>query len=100
MPSREPLIRAMPDAETFRKHVDRLITPERADAESKVFIEMILTVANPEDDHSWHLANEAARHAFTKTEAFEAAFREYSGFPERTLMPAERYMVHAADAEM
>lgn len=93
--NREPVIRPLPSPSEFQKHVDVLITPEFADREAKAFAAIVLTVANPEDDYSWELANEAARYAFTKTAAFEDAFRDFSGFPETPLMPADRYIVHA-----
>lgn len=92
----EPIIRAVPTTEGFKKMVDLLITPDRPEDEVKVFVDMILTTANPEDDHSWALATEAARHAFTKTEAFEHAFREFAGFPERPGYKADRYVITAS----
>lgn len=88
--NKEPVIKALPTAAEFRKQVDVLITPEFADREAKAFAAIVLTVASPEDDHAWHLASEAARHAFTKTGAFERAFREFTSFPETPPMPADR----------
>lgn len=95
--NREPIIRALPTAERFRELVDILIPPEAGynDQEVKAFVDIVMTVANPEDSHSWHLANTAARHAFIKTEAFEQAFRQFSGYPERAPYLANRYMITA-----
>ena len=97
----EPIIKALPTAEQFLKLVDELVGPETMTNESqaRAFITSILTVANPEDDYSWHLATTAARHAFAKTQAFEDAFREYAGFPERPMLPVDRMVISAA-AEM
>ncbi len=96
----EPIIRPVPTIEGFKTMVDQLITPDRPEDEAKVFIDMILTTANPDDDHSWALANEAARHAFTKTEAFEQAFRNFAGFPDRPGYTADRYVITAGERSM
>lgn len=77
--------------------VDQVVSlePGYNDKEIKAFIDIVMTPANPEDDHSWSLANAAARHAFTKSEAFERAYREFAGWPERSPYKADRYIVHA-----
>jgi hypothetical protein len=88
----------MADAE-IKASVDKIITPERADEEAKAFISIVLEVANWEDDRQWHLANVAAKHAFSKTDAFEEAFREFAGFPaDRVYSPG--LLIEEADAEM
>ena len=83
----EPIIRPVPTEREFRQMVDELIPVEPGinDGAAKAFVNMILTVANPEDDAQWHLANVAARHAFAKTEAAEMAFRKFSGWPDRQI---------------
>lgn len=100
MANNEPIIRALPTAGKFCELVDIVITPERADDEAKAFVDIILTIANPEDDKSMHLANTAARHAFSMTSAFEAAFREFAGYPDRPGYVADRYLITAKNADM
>ncbi len=94
----EPLIRPLPTADEFRAMADVLVPPECGynDEAAKAYIDTVLTIANPEDDHSTHLANTAARHAFMKTEAFETAFREFAGIPERPGYVASRKIVHVS----
>lgn len=95
MNANEPIIRPLPTPERFKQLVDELITPEYADREVKAFIDIVLTVANSEDDTQWHLANEAARHAFSKTDAAEKAFRDFAGFPDRPGYVSDRYVIEA-----
>ncbi len=69
----------LPSEERVRQMVDQVITPERADAEARPFCELMMMFASPEDDETWHLANVAARHAFSKTAEFDEAFWEFAG---------------------
>lgn len=93
----EPIIRAMPDAAEFNRMADVLVAPESGynDEQARAYINTVLTIANPEDDHSMHLANTSARHVFMKTEAFEQAFRSFAGYPERSTVKADRFVIHA-----
>lgn len=94
----EPVIRALPTVEEFLKLADELVGPETGinDAQAAAYITTVLTIANPEDDHSVDLANSAARHVFAKTQAFEDAFRSYAGYPERPMIAADRMMITAS----
>lgn len=97
---KEPVIRPLPSEKYFRELVDRLITPERADEEAAAFVEILMTCANAEDDGSWHLASAAARYAFTKTEAFETAFRAFAGYPDISTPACEELPTHNVEREM
>ncbi len=93
----EPIIRPVPTEERFRELVDVLIPPEAGynDTAVKAFIDIVLTVANPEDNYSWGLANAAARHAFIKSETFEQAFHSFANWPSRAPYKTDRYTVVA-----
>lgn len=91
----EPVIRAIPTEDEFKKMVDQLIVPEDADTEAKLYAQMLLTVADNSDSTKEDLALAAARHAFTKTSTFEAAFRDWLGFPTQAMFVADRMIVEA-----
>jgi len=78
MQNREPVIRPLPTEEGFRRLVDQIVTEENA----KALAELILTPANLEDPQQADLALAAARHAFLVTPEFQAAFREWIGWPD------------------
>ncbi len=90
MQNSEPMITSIPTDEKFREMVDEMITPEYADAEARYLSEMLMAVASEEDQSKWELANMLARHAFTKTYAFENAFREFRGDRHLNLLPLRR----------
>lgn len=94
----EPMIKPLPSEEQFRRMADELIEPDshRADDQVKALITIVLTFANPEDPETWHLATQTARHAFTRSRAFEQAYRAFAGYPERLGIPADRTIVTAA----
>jgi hypothetical protein len=76
-----PIIKTLPTEREVEQMVDRIITPELADAECRNLIRLLYAVADAENDEQWHLANTAARRAFNKTSDYENAFREFAGFP-------------------
>lgn len=93
---REPIIRPVPTEADFTAMVDDVIADDADESEIKSFIDIVLTVADFTDDKTSFLASAAARRAFTKSSAFENAFREFAGFPERPGYVAGRYTVNAA----
>ncbi|CAN5354294.1 hypothetical protein BH10ACI2_BH10ACI2_00170 [soil metagenome] len=96
--NQEPIITALPTTEEFNLMADKLVPVEAGynDEQAKALIDIMLTLADPENDHVMHLANTTARHVFAKTEAAEAAFREFAGYPDRPGYNADRYVIHAA----
>jgi hypothetical protein len=74
----------LPTEFDIRHWVENLITPENADTEAKLLAKLLLTVASPDDDELYPLAVAAAKHAFTKTTDFRAAFEEFAGLPDTT----------------
>lgn len=97
----EPVIRALPTEKQFIEMTDQVITDDGYnDEQARAYASQLLTVANPDDETSWSLAYGAAHRAFTKTEAFEKAFREFVGYPERPMYKADRYTITAAEKEM
>lgn len=94
-PHNETKIRPIPTVEGFKKMVDTVIEPATPDSIIKTLIDLILTTANTENDDLGPLAQAAARHAFTHSEAFETAFRSFAGWPESVPYAADRYIVEA-----
>jgi hypothetical protein len=95
-----PTIRPLPTAEGFKRNVDLVLGADPDDAQVRALVDLVLTPANAEDDRSWALANAAARHAFSKSEAFEEAFRKFADMPDGFALTAQRFVVEAAEREM
>jgi hypothetical protein len=94
----EPTIQPLPTEAEFLAMVDTVLEPGECDREARALIGLLMTVANPECDSVWYLATAAARHAFAKTNAFETAFREFAGYPERSRpKPRGPLIVHATE---
>lgn len=79
----EPTIRAVPTEAKFMAMVDDVIADDAGELAIKSFIDIVLTIADFADDNTSFLASAAARRAFTKSAAFENAFRGFAGFPRR-----------------
>lgn len=79
----ETKVTPLPTEIEIRRWVDTIITPEQADEQAVPLCALILMFANPEDEKTWHLANVAARHAFSKTDAFDEAFHGFTGIGPR-----------------
>lgn len=62
----------------IKNWVDEIITPEYADSEGKRLCQLLYAVADETDDQKFHLAETAAKHAFSKTMAFDEAFQEFA----------------------
>lgn len=60
--------------------METIITPERADIESKALMDLIAAVASPDSDN-FELAETAMIHAFSFTTAHEEALRAFAGGP-------------------
>ena len=82
------IIKPLPNDAEIESWVDRLVTPENADAEAFYLARLVLAVADADNDDLWHLANVAARRAFEKTTAFEESFRRFAGYPENRAVSA------------
>lgn len=78
---KDPVIRPLPNEAGFKKAVDLVLGDTRCEAAIKSLVDMLLMTANAEDEHSWRLAQAAARHAFTKSEAFETEFCKFADAP-------------------
>lgn len=77
----------LPTAEEFNRLVDELVAPDEGE-KALPFIQILQAMANPEDDESWALTQSMIRHAFTKTQAFEDAFRAFAGhLPAPQILP-------------
>lgn len=79
----EPTIKPLPSVNDIKSMAETLVQPEWGynDTAAKAYIDTVFAIANTEDEYQSRLANEAARHAFTKTEAFEKAFCDFAGRP-------------------
>jgi len=101
MEADEPIIRPLPSVDEFVDLVDMALHPDVVtDEQVSALIKLITVPANPEDDHSWELANAAARHAYTKTEHFERSFATFTGHPRFAPYRSERTVIEATDREM
>jgi len=94
-----PQIQSLPSEEDIKRYVDMLITPERADEEGMALAELILLLANPEDDMIWHLANVVAKHAWSKTEDFDEAYSRFARFAKKPV-PEKQDRIHELSQEM
>lgn len=89
---KNPLIEQLPTDEAVKKLIDEVIPPETGDRLTKKFAEFLLTIASPDNDDQWHLANVAARHLFDRTAQYDAAYKNFVGFPaEKSYSSAEHY---------
>jgi hypothetical protein len=76
-----PIIRPLPTPADVCNWADEIITPEHADATGKRLIDLIFAIASPESEEQWELANEAAKHIYTKTMDFDENFKQFAGIP-------------------
>lgn len=98
----EPIIRPLPTVRQFCEMVDTIISPETDfnDEQVAAYINTVLTLADELNPHTYSLAQAAARHAFTKTRAFEYAFDGYMRSAVSLPYEADRFVVTAANREM
>lgn len=75
-----PKINSQPDVRRIRSLVDDLITPGEADRQAKALTTLLYSAANVNSNLQYEIAEEASRYAFSKTDAFETAFRDFNGF--------------------
>ena len=95
-----PKIKQLPTETQIKQMVDKLIAPERADAEADALVNILLAVSSSESDDQYHLANVAANHAFTKTSRFAQAFAEFADRPGRRKLSAGEKVAVAGRAMM
>jgi len=81
----DPITKLAPSESEIKNMVDQLITPENADREAKVLIRLLAATGSTDDTVQIENSEIAARHAFTKTLAYEraveTAYRDFTGFP-------------------
>jgi hypothetical protein len=78
---RNPIIQALPTDEAVKKLIDEVVPPELPDRQKKEFARFLLTIANPDNDDQWRLANVAAHHLYENTFEYESGFDNFVGFP-------------------
>lgn len=98
----EPVIRPIPTIKQFTDMVDTIISPEVDcnDEQAGAFINIVLTLADETNPYTHSLAQAAARHAFSKTRAFELAFQGYAQSFDSVPYRADRFVVQHAPREM
>lgn len=81
----EPTITKAPTEAEIKHMVDQLITPEYADRQAKALIDLLAATTSRDNRLQIEISDTAARHAFTKTMAyeriFERAYQDFTGFP-------------------
>lgn len=77
----EPIIKLAPGEAAIKRMVDALIVPEMAEEQVKALFGIVSLTADTEDNYKSDTTAMILRHAFTKTESFERAFRQFQGFP-------------------
>lgn len=77
MDSGKVLIKRQPPLSEVEKAVDDLIHGEMNEFEIKAFVALIELVADFEDDQKGAMAQTIIRRAYTHTEAFDTAVKEF-----------------------
>ena len=87
----EPTITKAPTEAEIKHMVDQLITPEYADSQAKALIGLLAATTSRDNRLQIEISDVAARHAFTKTMAyeriFETAYNDFTGFPVEGVTP-------------
>lgn len=88
-----PVIRPLPNEAAFKKAVDLVLDDTPNEPAIKSLVDMLLMTANAEDETAWNLAQAAARHAFSRSDAFDQEFRKFADAPGGFVGVADRFAV-------
>lgn len=81
MKSTKPFIRPLATESEIRRQTDEILG-DANDETIKTYINHIQNFMDADSEAAYHLASTAQKHAFTKTLAFDDAFRRFAEFPE------------------
>ncbi|MGE3953530.1 MAG: hypothetical protein AB7F88_19775 [Pyrinomonadaceae bacterium] len=79
-------VKPLPPEAEILTDVNRALPPGDDDA-AAALARLVLTLANPEDNETWALANAAARQAYLGTVHFQKALQDFAGVDRERYCP-------------
>lgn len=94
----EPKITKLATESQISKFVELIISndPIEAEGQANAFIELIMAVADLDDDNKGYLAKHAMRTAYNLTMAYEYGFRDFAKWHQPTTTPVGRQVIQNA----